>query len=96
VLVRYLGALDPADAVFAAPVPHAVIVTAGVRRGALAIRVDAGDAAHADRLAAALGDQLARAIRELRETAPRAPRPADFAHVALDATELDHLLEDLS
>ena len=95
-LVRYLGTLDPADAVFAAPVPHALIVTASVRRGALAIRVDAGDAAYAYRLAATLGDELARAIRELGDTAPRAPRPADFAHVALEASELDDLLEDLS
>jgi hypothetical protein len=96
VLVRYLGVLDPAEAVVAAPVPHPTIITAGLWRGALVITVDAGDAARADRLAAALRDELARAIHELGDAAPRAPRPTDFAHVELDAGELDDLLEDLS
>jgi hypothetical protein len=94
--VRYVATLDRTDARTRYP----LVVTGGLRGSRLAIALDhderACSAAHATALLTALVDELGRALGELARAEPRAPRPDDFAHVALDAHELADLLEDLS
>ena len=97
-LVRYLGAIDPAHSVLAAPLAYPLVVTCTIRRGRLAITLDHEPraAAYASELLARLVDELGRIARELAATTPRSLRPDDFAHVQIDAAELQDLLEDLS
>jgi hypothetical protein len=97
--VRYLGAIDPERDIAMPAAPHPIVVTCALRHGAVTIAVDRAEsvpASDAEALAAALIDELGRAIRELADTAPRAARPENFAHVELEAGELDDLLGDLS
>ena len=76
------------------------MITSAIRRGRLAVTVDADagayTAATAEQLLTTLLAEITRMLRDLAAATPRAPRPDDFAHVALDAEELDDLLEDLS
>ena len=99
ILVRYLGAIDPEGDPAMPASPHPLVVTCALRHGAVVIAVDRDDgvpASDAEALTAALIDELGRAIHELADAAPLAPRPESFAHVELEAGELDDLLGDLS
>lgn len=74
-------------------------MTAASRGGGFTLAV-AHDARIADAAADALLAQLAAELRRLTsvlaDSAPRTPRPDDFAHVQLDSQELDDLFGDLS
>lgn len=81
----------------AAPLAYPLVVTCAIRRGRLAITLDhQPPATYASELLARLVDELGRIARELAATTPRSLRPDDFAHVQIDAAELQDLLEDLS
>jgi hypothetical protein len=84
--------------VLTASLAYPLVVTGAIRRGRLAITLDHEPraAAYAGELLARLVDELGRIVRELAATTPRSLRPDDFAHVQLDAAELQDLLEDLS